>query len=145
MRVDLKNLVKCFKNIHKINLCVFILVILLILPWRFSEVPLLIQSLSSDELILNLMPNAYPNFEENKVICEINMRQLETQFVNPLDNESVIFGGNWKPKNCQPKFDSMLSNYYLFIYYDEKVLGYRLCLKAIQYVLPRGAIFFAFS
>ena len=115
MRVDLKNLLKCYKNINKINLCVFILVILLILPWRFSEVPLLIQSLSSNELIFNLMPNAYTNLEENRVNCEINMRQLETQFVNPLDNESVIFGGNWKPKNCQPKFDSMFIIIYLSI------------------------------
>ena len=84
-----------------------------------------IRSLNIDEFHLNLIPNNVAqtsklillegggpilNNKQQQNLCEINIDQLKSsQLVKPLlRNETVINGGHWKPKYCQPKFDSMI-------------------------------------
>jgi len=77
-----------------------------------------IRSLNIDEFHMNLIPNAEtelqivggPILKQEQKLCEININQLKSQIVTPLvlRNETVINGGQWKPKYCQPKFDSTI-------------------------------------
>ena len=89
-----------------------------------------IRSLNIDEFHMNLIPNAEtelqivggPILKQEQKLCEININQLKSQIVTPLvlRNETVINGGQWKPKYCQPKFDSnmMISEYFFIIQKD---------------------------
>ncbi len=70
------------KHTNGLFLSVFLFAIFLIHPWRFSELSFMIQSLSPDDLILNLMPNAQRAPESDyQDYCDINIHQLKTHIV----------------------------------------------------------------
>ena len=102
-----------------------------------------IRSLNIDEFHLNLIPNNAQaselillekggpilNNKQQQNLCEINIDQLKSsQLVKPLlRNETVINGGHWKPKYCQPKFDSMIISDFIFLYKKNSYLFSKLC------------------
>ena len=87
--------------------------LILIHPWRFSEIPFFTSNcIGPEEILLELKPNAQRSLESAyQEICQININTLKTQVVTPLSNESVIPGGEWKPNGCQPKFDSKIISF----------------------------------